>query len=232
MDIVFLGINDTGREIYRWLCNRDGVRVCALLTTEEQLSLVKDIQPDAVVAAGYQHIVPEEILTIPERGCINVHPGYLPHGRGFYPNVWSIVEDLPVGGTVHYMDTGIDTGDIITREQVKKQFSDDAKSLYKRIERTSVRLFKRVWPEIESGEITATKQSDSEATYHSKSDFKELCHIDPSETYTAQEFLNVLRALTFQPYENAMLEIDGKQYSIEVDITPVGDHSSSEGNTE
>ncbi|MGQ4554921.1 formyltransferase family protein [Halobellus sp. GM3] len=226
MDIVFLGINDTGREIYQWLCNRDEVRVRALLTTKEQLSLVEDIQPDAVVAAGYPYIVPEEILTIPERGCINVHPGYLPQGRGYYPNVWSIVENLPAGGTVHYMDTGIDTGDIIARKRVEKQFSDDAKSLYERIERTSVRLFKQAWPEIESGDVTATEQSDDKAIYHRKSDFKDLCQINPSETHTAREFLNVLRALTFPPHENAMLEMDGKQYTIEIDITPVGDRPS------
>lgn len=220
MDVVFLGINDAGWEIYEWLCDREGVNVEALVTTEEQLSLVERLEPDVVVAVGYRHIVPEEVLAVPEEGCINVHPGYLPHGRGFNPNVWSIVEDLPAGATVHYMDAGVDTGDVIARREVDSTFADTGRSLYRRIERACVDLFEAVWPDVEAGTVEATEQTDEEATYHYKSDFEELCRIDPEERYEAKELIDVLRALTFPPFDNAFLEIDGERYYVEVEVTP------------
>lgn len=220
-EIIFLGINDTGREIYQWLCNRSGVEVRALLTTETQLSVISELQPDIVVAAGYRHILPDSVLEIPDKGCINVHPGYLPDGRGFYPNVWSIIEDRPAGATIHYMDSGIDTGPIIARKMVEKQFDDNAAALYKRIETASIQLFKNIWPDIESGSVTTTQQSKEEGAFHSQADFEKLCRLDPDATYTVREMIDRLRALTHPPHENAVISIDGDSYHVEISLTPV-----------
>ncbi len=228
MDIVFLGINNAGREIYDWLCNRDGVTVRALVTTKQQLELIESIQPDIVVAVGYQHIVPEVTLEIPDEGCINVHPGYLPHGRGFNPNVWSIVDNLPAGATIHYMDDGIDTGEIIARQRVDRLMVDTGKSLYQRIEQACVELFKQTWPSIESGTADAVPQAESNATYHYKSDFVDLCRIDPEQTYEAKELIDRLRALTFPPFNNAFIEVDGEKYYIEIDIKPASESDQPE----
>lgn len=227
MDIVFLGTNNAGREIYDWLCDREGVTVRALVTTKQQLELIESIHPHVVVAVGYQHIVPEETLQIPDEGCINVHPGYLPHGRGFNPNVWSIIDDLPAGVTIHYMDDGVDTGEIIARQHVDRLMSDTGKSLYQRIERACVELFKQTWPSIESGTVEAAPQTESDATYHYKSDFVDLCRIDPEQTYEAKELIDRLRALTFPPFNNAFLEVDGERYYIEIDITPASECKQS-----
>ncbi|SEJ36055.1 methionyl-tRNA formyltransferase [Halohasta litchfieldiae] len=228
MDIVFLGTNNAGREIYDWLCSRDEVTVRALVTTKQQLELIESIQPDVVVAVGYQHIVPEDILKIPDEGCINVHPGYLPHGRGFNPNVWSIIENLPAGATVHYMDDGIDTGEIIARERVDKSAADTGKSLYQRIERACVDLFKQTWPSIESSTVEAVPQTESDATYHQKSDFVDLCRIDPEQTYEAKELIDILRALSFPPFDNAYIEIDGEKQYIEIEVTPASEREQTE----
>ncbi len=228
MDVVFLGINNVGWEIYEWLCDRSGVTVQALVTTPDQLSLVEQLEPDIVVAVGYAHIVPEEILAVPTEGCLNVHPGYLPHARGYNPNVWSIVEDLPAGATVHFMDPGVDTGDIVARKQVESSFADTGKSLYERIERACVELFTGVWPDIEDRTVDATEQDDSESTYHYQSDFEDLCRLNPDKQYTLEELLDILRALTFPPFDNAQIEVDGETYYIEVDITPADDAEDTE----
>jgi methionyl-tRNA formyltransferase len=220
-EVVFLGINDTGRKIYEWLCNQSDVEVRALLTTEAQLSIIPELQPDIVVAAGYRHILPDSILGIPDKGCVNVHPGYLPNGRGFYPNVWSIIEDCPAGATIHYMDSGIDTGPIIARKKIKKQFDDNAASLYERIEMASVQLFKRYWSDIKSCTTTTTEQFKEEGTYHSRADFEEVCRLDPSATHTVREMVDRLRALTHPPHENAVIEVDGDAYHVEISVTPI-----------
>jgi methionyl-tRNA formyltransferase len=219
INVVFLGINDAGMRIYEWLCDREGVFVHSLLTTKNQLQVIKDIQPEYVIACGYRHIVPEEILDVPVGGCLNIHPAYLPYNRGANPNVWSIVEGTPAGVTLHWMDPNLDTGDIIARRKVEGDFSDTGKDLYERLEDAQVALFRETWPNIVAGEIDETEQEEDAGTYHRTSDFEELCELDPNEEVRVKEFLDRLRALTFPPYDNAKIEVDGETYYVEVDIS-------------
>lgn len=219
MEVVFLGINDIGRRVYEWLCDRDGVTISALVTTKSQLDLVPTLEPDILVSVGYDHLVPADILEIPPDGCVNMHPSYLPFNRGKSPNVWSIVEGTPAGVTIHYMDEEFDTGDIIAQRTVETDFSDSGKDLHRRLETTQFDLFTDVWPDIESGTVDVTPQSDEQGTFHTTQDFLDLCKLDPDETTTVREFLNRLRALTFPPFDNAQIEVNGETYYVEVDIT-------------
>lgn len=221
-EVIFLGVNDAGMQVYEWLCDREGVFVHSLLTTEEQLSVIEESKPDYVVACGYRHIVPERLLEIPTEGCLNLHPSYLPYNRGANPNVWSIVEETPAGVTLHWMDAGIDTGDIIARERVETEFSDTAKDLYKRLEDAQVDLFTETWPDIEAREFKSDQQSQ-QGTYHETNDFDELCRLNPDETHTTKALLDRLRALTFPPHDNARIEVDGEEYYVEVDIRKATD---------
>jgi len=219
MDIFFLGMNDIGWEIYEWLCDRQSTTVLGIATTEKQLELVAQLRPDVVVASGFTHVVPTDVLAVPDEGCINLHPGYLPQTRGYNPNVWSIVENRPAGATLHYMDDGIDKGDVIAKTEVPRYFTDDGKSLYQRIEQAAVELFKQTWPEIENGQADARSQDETKANSHVKQDFVDLCEIGPEETYRAKDLVDRLRALTFPPYDNAYMEIDGETYYIEVEVS-------------
>lgn len=218
MQLIFLGVNDAGEQIHDWLRNRDDVTVLELIETKENLCLVKELHPDVVVSVGYDYLVPSDILSIPEKGCINLHPSFLPYNRGKSPNVWSIVEDTPAGVTLHYMDEEFDTGEIIAQQKVETDFSDTGKDLHNRLENAQFNLFKKTWPDIETGDIETTSQSRDEGSYHSVQDFRELCEINPGETYQAKELLDILRALTFPPFNNAYIEIDGEKYYIDVSI--------------
>lgn len=229
MDVVFLGTNNYGREIYEWLCDRDGVDVRAMLTEADQLDLVSTVEPDVVVAAGFTHIVPPEILTIPDGGCLNVHPGILPETRGFNPNVWSIVDECPAGATVHYMDDGVDTGDIVGTREVDTSFADTGKDVYQRVERACVDLFRDVWPAVESGAVEPEPQP-TDGNYYRKRDFLDLCELDPDEEVRVVDLLDRLRALTFPPFDNARIEVDGEQYYVDVSIRPA-DGTDSEPET-
>jgi methionyl-tRNA formyltransferase len=229
MDVVFLGVNNFGWDIYEWLCERDTVEVRALITESDQLDLLEYIEPELVVASGFGEILSPETLSIPERGCINVHPGYLPNTRGYNPNVWSIVEDQPAGVSIHYMTEEIDQGDILGRREVDKTFEDTGKSLYDRIERAAVDLFKETWPAIEDGTVDPISQDEEAANSHLKQDFVDLCEIDPRETYEAKELLDILRALTFPPFDNAYLEVDGEKYYVDVEIREASNENSEDG---
>jgi len=156
---------------------------------------------------------------VPESGCLNLHPAYLPYNRGANPNVWSIVDGTPAGVTLHYMDSEVDTGDIIARRRVDTEFSDTGKDLHGRLEDAQVELFRETWPEIAAGTVSSTAQAADSGTYHRTEEFRELCRLDPEETVQIEEFLDRLRALTFPPYDNAEIEIDGTAYHVEIDIT-------------
>jgi methionyl-tRNA formyltransferase len=231
MDVVFLGVNNYGWKIYDWLCERTDASVKALITTTSQLELVDQIQPDILIAAGFGEIVSPQILAIPEQGSINVHPGYLPHARGYNPNVWSIVEDLPAGVSIHYMEEEVDAGDVIARTKLDVSFEDTGKSLYDRLETAAVDLFKETWPAIVSGNISGISQDESKARSHLKQDFVDLCEIDPREEYQAKELVDILRALTYPPFDNAFMEIEGRKYYLEVDIQAESSGEANDGFT-
>jgi methionyl-tRNA formyltransferase len=217
-DVVFLGINDAGMRVYEWLCDRESVFVHSLLTTKEQLRSIEAIQPDYIVSYGYRHIVPESILELPIKGCLNLHPSLLPFNRGANPNVWSIVDGTPAGVTLHYMDDGVDTGKIVAQREVEQTFADTGKSLYERLEDAQVTLFQQVWPDIESGTVSGEEQATDAGTTHRAAEFEELCQLDPNKEIQIKKFLDQLRALTFPPYDNARIDIDGETYYVDVDI--------------
>lgn len=217
MEIVFLGISDVGMRIYEWLCDRTSTDVRALLTEQPQLDQIQTIQPDIVVSVGFDHIVPPEITAIPEHGCINLHGGYLPYNRRRNTNVWPIIDGTPAGVTLHYMSEELDKGAIIAQREVPVTFLDTAKDVYHRLEAANYELFVGVWPTIETGDVT-TKQQPDEGTSHTRAEFRELCRIDPEETYRARDLVDLLRATTFPPFDNACMEIDRERYYLDIDV--------------
>lgn len=223
MDVVFLGINNVGMRIYEWLCNRQEVDVNALVTEQEQLNIIQQLRPEYIVSVGFDHLVPSEILTIPSKGAVNLHPSFLPHNRGKSPNVWPIVEGTPAGVTLHYMDETFDTGDIIAQREVETEFTDTGKDLHRRLEREQYDLFTDIWPDVESGEIETTTQNPEDGRYHSVNDFTKLCELDLEEEIRVEDFLDRLRALTFPPFDNAHVEIDGETYYIDIEIREADD---------
>ncbi|SOB93579.1 methionyl-tRNA formyltransferase [Ureibacillus xyleni] len=79
---------------------------------------VKELAPDLIVINSMSELLKKNIMDIPKKGCINLHPTYLPNYRGGYPLFWTFYDmDLNPGVTVHYIDEGEDTGDIIYQER-------------------------------------------------------------------------------------------------------------------
>jgi len=231
MELVFLGVNEVGLRIYEWLCDRDGVNVIALVTERDQLQLVQEANPDIIVSVGFDHLVPPAIVDVPDRGALNLHPSLLPYNRGKSPNVWPLIEGTPAGVTLHYMDEEFDTGSIIAQREVETDFADTGKDLHERLEKAQFDLFTDVWPDVVAGEIEATPQDSEAGTYHSVDDFLETCELDPDEEVRVKEFLDRLRALTFPPFDNATIEVDGQAYYVDIEIRPVSDEpdEKSEG---
>ena len=100
----------------------------------EFIQEIKDLNPDIICVVAYGKILPKEILEIPKLGCINVHGSLLPRYRGAAPIQWAILNgDKTTGITTMYMDIGMDTGDMILKQEVEigedELFSDDVKDI-------------------------------------------------------------------------------------------------------
>jgi methionyl-tRNA formyltransferase len=229
VDVVVFGLNRFGEEVYNWLLERDDTTVQALITHEEQYDSVKKLEPELLVSAGFRSIISEEILQIPDLGAVNLHPSYLPYNKGANPNVWSIIEGKPAGVSVHYMTPEIDAGPIIARREVPIFPEDDGRSLYSRLEQEQVDLFKEVWPDITKGEVDTIPQDESSGTFHYKRELSELFELDLDEQVTVADFIDLLRALTFPPYNNAYFEKDGERYYVELNVTPESEVEEADG---
>ena len=216
MKVVFLGLNEIGDKVLEYLksLNQDELY---LITKKEELKKVKEIQPNIILSVGFRHIVPKDILSVPPLGAINFHKSLLPLSRGANPVIWTIIENAKAGVTIHYMDEGIDTGDIIAQREVNVSFSDNAKDLYQKLEKVQMSLFKEVWPAIRKGDARGISQC-GQPSYHVMNDFKKARSINPEQKMRIIDFVNYLRAMTFPPFCNAYIEKNGKKYFIEINI--------------
>ena len=94
---------------------------------------IEDLNPDIIFSLYYRKIFPQKLLSIPRLGCVNVHPSLLPEYRGPTPTAWSILNnEAEVGVTIHLMDDGIDTGDILVQQKTEVDGDETGYELYTR----------------------------------------------------------------------------------------------------
>jgi methionyl-tRNA formyltransferase len=106
---------------------------------------------DFLVSYGYRHILRRPVLErFPDR-AINLHVSLLPWNRGADPNLWSFVEDTPKGVTIHHLDEGVDTGDIIVQREVVMDPGETLRTSYEKLQLAVQRLFHEHWSLIREG---------------------------------------------------------------------------------
>ena len=151
--------------------------------------------------------------------CINIHPGYNPINRGWYPQVFSIIYSLPIGATIHEMDSKLDHGPIIAREYVEKHLWDTSESIYWRVLNKEIELFERYFIDIINNKYSKIIP-DERGNLFTKKDFLDIQHIDLDKKDSFHNFYNLLRALSHGKYKNAFI-IDketGKKIYLKLEI--------------
>lgn len=89
---------------------------------------------DFIISFGYRHIIKNDVIKEKQGRIINMHISLLPYNRGADPNLWSYLENTPKGVTIHLMDEGLDTGDIIVQKKViDDEENDTLKTSYDRL---------------------------------------------------------------------------------------------------
>ena len=188
------------------------------LSAPESIEQLRGLRPDIGVSVLFGYILRKDVLGLFPAGCVNLHPALLPYNRGAYPNVWSIIEETPAGATLHYIDEGVDTGNIIAQREVPVEPVDTGASLYSRLESAALLLFQETWPKIRSGESNPVSQSATSGTVHKVRDVTNIDCIDLDATYKAKDLINLIRARTFPPYRGAYFVHNGKKIYLELKL--------------
>jgi methionyl-tRNA formyltransferase len=192
------------------------------------LKRIAATKPDMGFSIMFGYLLKPDFLSLLPRGCLNLHPAFLPFNRGAHPNVWSIVDRTPAGVTVHFIDEGVDTGDIVCQKKVPILETDTGESLYHKLESAGLALLQEAWPAIANGKFKRTPQPADSATSHKSSDVARIDEIDLQKSYKAEDLLNILRARTFPPYAGAFFRRDGRKVYIRIQLEEESDGNKPE----
>ena len=130
------------------------------------LALLKELAPELIVVAAYGRILPDEILTLPPKGCINVHSSLLPTYRGSAPIHWAVVNgDKETGVTIMHMAHELDAGDIIAQVRTPIGPDETVGQVHDRLARLGGELLVQVTADIAAGTARRTPQDPEQVTY-------------------------------------------------------------------
>lgn len=173
----------------------------------EFLEEVEKLNPDLICVVAYGKILPQELLDIPKYGCVNVHGSLLPEYRGAAPIQWAVLNgDKKTGVTTMFMNAGMDTGDMILKEEVEIGEDETTGELWDRLKTIGANLLIKTVKEIENGTATRTKQPEEGTMAPMLS--KEMAKID-WKNKTANDIKNLVRGLN--PIMGAYTFLDGKK---------------------
>ena len=181
----------------------------------EFIEEIKKLEPDVICVVAYGKILPKEILEIPKLGCINVHGSLLPKYRGAAPIQWAVINGEKVTGvTTMYMDVGMDTGDMILKEETEIVPDETTGELWDRLAQIGADLLVKTLEQIENK--TAPRIPQGEDFSMAPMLDKEMSKID-WESKTAQEIKNLVRGLN--PIMGTYAYLNGKKIKIwKVDV--------------
>lgn len=154
---------------------------------------------DLVISAHCKQIFPGELVNSVK--CINIHPGYNPYNRGWYPQVFAILNGKPLGATIHEIDEDLDHGKIIDRQLVDIKASDTSLTAYNRVQVKEAEMIEKNLPSILDGTYQTIIPED-EGNINFKKDFNDLREIRLDETVTFKQAIDRLRALSHPPFKN------------------------------
>lgn len=176
----------------------------------EFIDEIKALNPDIICVVAYGRILPKEILEIPKYGCINVHGSLLPKYRGAAPIQWAVINgEEKTGITTMYMDVGMDTGDMILKEEVEIGKDETTGKLWDRLSKIGGELLVKTIKLIEQGKAPREKQSDDFSMAPMLN--KEMAIID-WENKKAIEIKNLVRGLN--PIMGAYTFVNDKKIKI------------------
>lgn len=192
---------------------------------ERGVKKLEALKPEWLVSVHFPQLLPREVLQIPQKGCLNLHPAYLPFNRGWHTPSWAILENTPIGATLHFMSEDVDAGDIVDQVEVIVDDIDTADSLYQKLKLAERQLFRRNIEQLAGGRVTRQPQA-GEGSFRRRVELFDpaIQKIDLDETLRAGDLLKRLRALTSSRREEAAYFISGgKRVRVRIELEVADD---------
>ncbi len=181
------------------------------VNAHESVDWVSALNPDLIFCFGWSSLIKKELLKLPLLGVIGFHPTDLPKNRGRHPLIWALVLGLrKTASTFFFMDEGVDSGDIISQQQIDIDDNDDAQSLYNKVINSAKNQLSNMIPLLRSGEYQRIPQEHSRANVWRKRNIADG-RID--WRMSAQRIHNLVRGLT-HPYIGAYFTINSIEYKV------------------
>jgi methionyl-tRNA formyltransferase len=243
MKTIIMANGNVGLEIIKWLLKNYRDDIGLIITTSEdkiwhvthQAGLTplvfssspqflecinsSQIKFDVGLLLWWPHIIKAPLISIPAHGFINTHPSFLPYNRGKHYNFWALVEEAPFGVSLHFINEGIDTGDVIAQRRIYYDWEDNGASLYSKAQENMIEILKETYPKIRGlDRIARHKQNLSLGSFHLSGEIDKASFIDLDKSYRAKDLINLLRARTFPGYPACWFEDNGQEYEIRVEI--------------
>ena len=177
---------------------------------DEDVEALRDLKPDVVAVVAYGRILPQRVLDIPAKGCVNIHASLLPQYRGSAPYQWAVLDGLTeTGVTAQHMALKMDAGDIIDVAKTPIGENETAGELLDKLAVLGADLLSRVLTKFENGDVAGAPQNEAEVSFAPMLD-KSMCPIDWSQT--AQQVHNHVRGL--HPWPVATMELKGQKFKV------------------
>ena len=177
---------------------------------DETVAQLAALQPDVVAVVAYGRILPQRVLDIPGKGCINIHASLLPKYRGSAPYQWAVLDGLTeTGVSAMYLCAQMDAGDVIDVAKTPIGEDETAGELLDRLAVLGADLLSKTLSRMAQGDVEATKQDESQVCYAPMLD-KSICPIDWNRS--AQQIHNHVRGL--HPWPVATMELQGTKFKV------------------
>ena len=190
---------------------------------DETVEQLRALQPDVVAVVAYGRILPQRVLDIPAKGCINIHASLLPQYRGSAPYQWAVLDGCAeTGVSAQFMAAKMDAGDVIGVSKTPIGENETAGQLLDRLAVLAADLLCDTLRQVENGTAVAVPQDEAAVSYAPMLD-KSMCPID--FTKSAQKIHDQVRGL--HPWPVATMELKGQRFKVHE--TRVLDRSGAPG---
>ena len=177
---------------------------------DEDVQALRDLKPDVCAVVAYGRILPQRVLDIPTKGCVNIHASLLPQYRGSAPYQWAVLDGLKeTGVTAQHMALQMDAGDVIDVAKTPIGENETAGELLDRLAVLGADLLSRTLTCFAQGDVKGTPQNENDVSFAPMLD-KSMCPIDWNRP--AQQVHNQVRGL--HPWPVATMELKGQKFKV------------------
>ena len=192
---------------------------------DEAVEELRALKPDVCAVVAYGRILPQRVLDIPSKGCINIHTSLLPQYRGSAPYQWAVLDGLKeTGVSSMYLCREMDAGDIIDTAKTPIGENETAGELLDRLAVLGAELLSKTLGRMAEGTVEGMSQDPAQVSFAPMLD-KSMCPIDWNKP--AQQVHNQVRGL--HPWPVATTEIGGTKFKIHATVLVEGKTDKAPG---